>query len=129
MLMRMTSVVLIMSVLTTSSLAAVDQEPQSAVSKIRETVMKAVEKRRLVTVILKIKRENRNKYSGTPGNITEQGFTLVDGKSGAQAQFQFEEIQDAKMKGSHVKLIVGSVAAGIAAVVILLVLRSELNKS
>jgi len=33
------------------------------------------------------------------------------------------------MKGSHVKLIVGSVAAGIAAVVILLVLRSELNKS
>ena len=101
MLMRMTPVVLIMSVLTTSSLAAVDQEPQSAVSKIRETVMKAVEKRRLVTVILKIKRENRNKYSGTPGNITEQGFTLVDGKSGAQAQFQFEEIQDAKMKGSH----------------------------
>jgi len=71
MLMRMISVVLIMSVLTTSSLAAVEQEPQSAVSKIRETVMKAVEKRRLVTVILKIKRENRNKYSGTPGNITE----------------------------------------------------------
>jgi hypothetical protein len=42
--MRMISVVLIMSVLTTSSLAAVEQEPQSAVSKIRETVMKAVEK-------------------------------------------------------------------------------------
>jgi len=129
MLMRVISLLLILSLLTTSSGAAVGQESQKAVTKMREIAMKAVEMGKAVTVTLKTPRTDKKKYTGMLSNVSEQRFTLVESGSGQQRQFDFDEVQGIRMKGSHVGLVVGLVAAGVAAIVVLLVLRHELNKS
>jgi hypothetical protein len=120
---------LIISVLTTSSSAAVGQESQQSVTQMRELATRAAEKGKTVTVILKTARANKKKYNGMLSDVSEQGFVLVDRNSGQRSQFDFDEIQEVRMKGSHVGLVVGLVAAGVAAIVVLLVLRHELNKS
>jgi hypothetical protein len=127
--MRVISLLLILSLLTTSSSAAVGQESQQAVTKMRQIAMKAVDKGKAVTVTLKTARTDKKKYTGMLSNVSEQGFTLVESGSGQQRQFDFDEIQGIRMKGSHVGLVVGLVAAGVAAIVVLLGLRHELNKS
>ena len=129
MLLRVISLMLIISVLTTSSSAAVGQESQQSVTQMRELATRAAEKGKTVTVILKTARANKKKYNGMLSDLSEQGFALVDRNSGQRSQFDFDEIQEVRMKGSHVGLVVGLVAAGVAAIVVLLVLRHELNKS
>jgi hypothetical protein len=129
MLIRVISLMLIISVLTTSSSAAVGQESQQSVTQMRELATRAAEKGKTVTVILKTARANKKKYNGMLSDVSEQGFVLVDRNSGQRSQFDFDEIQEVRMKGSHVGLVVGLVAAGVAAIVVLLVLRHELNKS
>jgi hypothetical protein len=128
MLMRVISLLLILSLLTTSS-SAVGQESQQAVTKMREIAMKAVDKGKAVTVTLKTARTDKKKYTGRLSSVSDEGFTLVESGSGQQRQFDFDEIQGIRLKGSHVGLVVGLVAAGVAAIVVLLVLRHELNKS
>ena len=129
MLIRVTSLMLILSVLTTSSSAAVGQESQQSVSKMREIATRAAEKGKTVTVILKTARANKKKYKGMLSDVSEQGFALIDRNSGQRSQFDFDEIQEVRMKGSPAGLVVGLAAVGVFAIVVLLVLRYELNKS
>ena len=88
---------------------------------------KAMEKNRQVTMVLKTKRDNKKKFTGLPSNVSEQGLTLTDTSSGHQSRFNFDEVREVRMKGSHVGLYVGiGVAAGVA-IVVLAVIFSKLS--
>jgi hypothetical protein len=121
-------IVLVLAPATSSSASVVD-ESQRDVTQMQKIAQKAVEKGKAVTVILKAPRDNKKKYTGMLSNISQQGFALNDARSGQQNQFDFDEVQEIRMKGSHVGLFVGlGVAAG-AAVVVLVALNSALNRS
>jgi hypothetical protein len=126
MFVRMVSILLILSLLATSSSATVGEESQT-VPEMRKVALKAMEKSRRVTVVLKTKRDNKKKFTGRPSNVSEQGLTLTDTSSGQQSQFDFDDVREVRMKGSHVGLYVGiGVAAGVA-IVALAVVFSKLS--
>src|SRR5205823_2450054 len=117
MLLKTVSTVLILALFATSSSASVGREDQQTVSEMQKVALKAVEKNRQVTVVLKDKRDNKKKFTGTPSNVSEQAVTLTDKNSGQQSQVAFEEIRELRMKGSHLGLYVGIGAAAAGAVV------------
>ena len=114
MLPRKLSVALILSLFVTSSITAVGQETQQSVPEMRKITLKAIEKNRRVTAVLK---NTRDKVTGIPSNVSEQGFTIQQG-SGQQNQLEFEEIRELRMKGSHWGLYVGLGAAAIVGVIV-----------
>jgi len=130
MLIRMTSIVLVLALLTTSSSASVGEESQQRnVAQMRKIAQKAVEKGKPVTVILKTPRDNKKKYTGMLSNVSQQGFVLNDSSSGQRGQFDFDEAQESRMKGSHLGLYVGLAVAAGAAIAVLVALNSALNRS
>ena len=121
MLMRTVSILLILTLLSTSSSASVGEESQT-VPEMRRVALNAVEKSRRVTVVLKTKRDSKKKFTGRPSNVSEQGLTLTDTSSGQQSQFDFADVREVRMKGSHTGLYVGiGVAAGLAIAVLAVV--------
>jgi len=114
MLPRKLSVALILSLFVTSSIMAVGQETQQSVPEMRKITLKAIEKNRQVTAVLK---NRRDKVTGIPSNVSEQGFTIQQG-SGQQNQLEFEEIRELRMKGSHWGLYVGLGAAAVVGVIV-----------
>jgi hypothetical protein len=126
MLVRTVSILLILTLFSMSSIASVGEESQT-VPEMRKVAQKAVERNRRVTVVLKTKRDNNKKFTGLPSNVSEQGLTLTDTRSGQQSQVDFDDVREVRMKGSHVGLYVGiGVAAGIA-IVVLAVIFSKLS--
>lgn len=117
MLLRTVSIVLILSLFATSSSASVGEERQQTASEMQKVALKAVGKKRQVIVVLKTKRDNKKKFTGTPSNVSEQGFTLSDRSSGQQSQVDFVEVRELRMKGSHLGLYVGIGAAAVGGVV------------
>jgi hypothetical protein len=114
MLPRKLSVALILSLFVTSSITAVGQETQQSVPEMRKITLKAIEKNRQVTAVLK---NMRDKVTGIPSNVSEQGFTIQQG-SGQQDQLEFEEIRELRTKGSHWGRYVGLGAAAIVGVIV-----------
>lgn len=112
MVRRTFSVVLILSLFVTSSITAVGQETQQSVPEMRKVALKAIEKNRQVTALLKNKKDKK-KMTGIPSNVSEQGFTLQE-RSGQQNQLEFEDVRELRMKGSHRGLYIG---IGVVAVV------------
>ena len=129
MLIRMTSISLILALLATSASASVGEESQGQVAQMQKIAQKAVDKGKPVTVILKTPRDNKKKYTGMLSNVSEQGFALNDSRSGQQGQFDFDEVQETRMKGSHLGLYVGLAVAAGAAIAVLVALNSALNRS
>ena len=126
MLLKTVSMLLILTLLATSSGASVGEESQ-AVPEMRRLAMNAVEKNRQLTLVLKTKRDSKKKFTGRPSNVSEQGLTLTDTRSGRQNQFDFADVREVRMKGSHTGLYVGiGIAAGLA-VVVLAVMFSKLS--
>ena len=124
--LRMVSILLILTLLATSSSASVGDESQT-VPEMRSVALKAVEKSRRVTVVLKTNRDSKKKFTGLPSNVSEQGLTLTDPSSGQKSQFDFADVREVRMKGAHVGLYVGiGVAAGVA-IVVLAVIFSKLS--
>jgi len=124
MFVRMVSILLILTLFSTSSSASVGGESKT-VPEIRKVALKAAEKNRRVTVVLKTKRDNKMEFSGLPSNVSDQGLTLTD-TTGQQSQFDFADVREVRMKGSHVGLYVGLGAAGFA-IVVLAVMFSKLS--
>ena len=125
MFVRMVSILLILTLFSTSSSASVGGESKT-VPEMRKVALKAAEKNRRVTVVLKTKRDNKMEFIGLPSNVSEQGLTLTDTTSGQQSQFDFADVREVRMKGSHVGLYVGLGAAGFA-IVVLAVILSKLS--
>lgn len=124
MFVRMVSILLILTLFSTSSSASVGGESKT-VPEMRKVALKAAAKNRRVTVVLKTKRDNKMEFSGLPSNVSDQGLTLTD-TTGQQSQFDFADVREVRMKGSHVGLYVGLGAAGFA-IVVLAVMFSKLS--
>ncbi len=120
MLNKMISVLLIVTMVTAFSRAAAMEESGQDLLEMRQVAQTAVERNRPLTVLLKAKRDNSKKFTGMPSNVLDNGFTLTNTKSGEQTQFDFDEVRQVRMKGSHVWLITGiGVGAGLALLVLL----------
>ena len=76
MLLKTVSTVLILALFATSSSASVGREDQQTVSEMQKVALKAVEKNRQVTVVLKDKRDNKKKFTGTPSNVSELTYCI-----------------------------------------------------
>jgi len=126
MLVRMVSILLILILLATSCSASVGEESQQTIPEMRKVALKAVEKNRQVTLVLKMKRDNKKKFTGRPSDVSEQGLTLTDTSSGHQSQFNFDEVREVRKKSSHVGLYVGIGVAAVA-IVVLAALLSALS--
>jgi hypothetical protein len=74
---RTLSALLILSLFATSSDLALGQGSEQNVTEMRKIALKAIEKNRKVTALLK-NGKDKEKLTGVPSNVSEQGFTLVD---------------------------------------------------
>src|SRR6266536_2101396 len=116
----MISVVLIVTMMTACSRAAAIEASGQTLIEMRQVAQTAVERNRPLTVLLKAKRDHSKKFTGMPSNVFDNGFTLTNARSGEQTQFDFDEVREVRMKGSHVWLITGiGVGAGLALLVLL----------
>jgi hypothetical protein len=127
---KIISVLLICAVLTTTSSTLFAEEvAQQNVSEMRRVANKALEKSKQVNVILKAKRDGKERLSGMPSSVSEHGLNLTDAKSGQVSQLDFDGIREIRMKPSHVWLIVGvGVAVGLA-IAVLVGLQAAINRS
>lgn len=130
MIPKITSVLLIGVLMATSSgpLFA-DEATQQNVSEMRTVANRAVEKSKQVNVVLRAKRDGKKKMTGTPSQVSEQGFILTDTKSGQAIGLDFGDIREIRTKPSHVWLIVGVGAAVGLAIVVLVGLHAAANRS
>jgi hypothetical protein len=67
--------------------------------------------------------------SGTPSQVSEQGLSLTDAKSGEASKLDFDDIREIRMKRSHVWLYVGVGAAVGLAIAVLVGLQAAGNRS
>jgi hypothetical protein len=116
MLRRALSTLLVLSLSATSLTTASAQETHQNVSEMRKVLLKAVEKNRQVTMVLKNK--NMKKLAGIPSNVSEQGFTLTEESSAQQRQVDFEDVRQLRMKGSHLGLYIGLSVAAVVGVIV-----------
>jgi hypothetical protein len=127
---KITSFVLIgVLIAMSSSPLFADEAAQQNVSQMRSVANTAVEKSKQVNVVLRTKRDGKKKLTGTPSQVSEQGFTLTDSNSGQAIGLDFDNIRDIRMKPSHIWLIVGVGAAIGLAIVVLVGLQAAANKS
>jgi hypothetical protein len=116
MLWRSVSIALLLSIFV-NFCRALEEEHRQTVAEMREVAVKAAEKNRQVTVLLKTKSERKKEFGGRPEKISEQGFTLVSVRTGRKIEFAFEEVRELRIKGPRVGLFVGLVALAGGAVV------------
>jgi hypothetical protein len=94
------------------------QKQRETVARMKQTAQKAMAKDKEITAVLKHSRSGKKKFKGKVKQITDDGLTLTDVKTGEQTQFAFDEIQEIRVKASHTGLIVGlAVIAGVAVAV------------
>ena len=130
MLGKVTSVLMILVMAATPRIAlAAESGLQQSVSEMQAVTQKAVERNKAINVTLRVKRDGKKKLSGMASNISDQGFSLLDRKSGHETHLDFEEIREVRVKPSHVWLGVGIAIAAGAAIAILVGLHSALNRS
>ena len=100
MISKIIPVILVVALLN-GNIAAQDlsQSPPQAVSKMQQVLRKAQEKDKAIKVTLNKKIENRKKFSGKVGDISDTGFTLTDQKTGKPMKLAYEDIQQVKQKG------------------------------
>jgi hypothetical protein len=127
---KFTSVLLIgVLVATSSSTLFAEEAAQQNVSEMRQVAKAAVEKSKQVNVVLRAKRGGKKKVSGTPSQVSEQGLSLTDAKSGEASKLDFDDIREIRMKRSHVWLYVGVGAAVGLAIAVLVGLQAAGNRS
>jgi hypothetical protein len=129
-LVKTTSVLLIGVLLATSpSTLFAEEAAQQNVPEMRRVANAAVEKSKQVNVVLRAKRGGKKKVSGTPSQVSEQGFSLTDANSGQVSKLNFDDIREIRMKPSHVWLFVAvGVAVGLA-IAVLVGLQAAANGS
>src|SRR5438093_11542897 len=98
MLLRTVSIMLILSLLAASSSASVGEESHQTFPEMRKVALKAVEKNRQLTVVLKTKRDGKKKFTGTRSNASEQGFRLPDKSSAQESQVNLEDVRELRTK-------------------------------
>jgi hypothetical protein len=108
---KITSVLLVAVLVASSSPLFAEEAVQQNMSEMRRVAKTAVQKSKQVNVVLRAKKEGKKKLSGMLSNVSEQGLSLSDTKSGQVSQLAFDDIREIRMKPSHVWLAIGVVAA------------------
>lgn len=127
---KVTSILMILVMAVSSSMALTSEQGlQQSVSEMRAVAQKAVERDKAVDVLLRANRDGKKKLSGMPTNVSDEGFSLVDRKSGQESHFDFEEIRELRQKPSHIWLGAGIAIGAGAAIIVLIALNSVLNRS
>jgi hypothetical protein len=127
---KITSFVLIgVLIAMSSSPLFADEAAQQNVLEMRTVANTATQKNKQVNVVLRSKRDGKKKMTGTPSQVSEQGFILTDTKSRQSIGLDFDDLREVRMKPSHVWLIVGVGAAVGLAIVVLVGLQAAANKS
>jgi hypothetical protein len=127
---KSTSVLLIVALMATSSKTLVaDQGSHQTMSEMRQVAIAAVNKAKQVNVVLSVRRDGKKKLSGVPSNVSEQGLSLTDNRSGQVSELDFDDIREIRMKGSHVWLVVGIGAAAGLAIALLLAWQAAASRS
>jgi hypothetical protein len=127
---KITSFVLIgVLIAMSSSPLFADEAAQQNVLEMRTVANTATQKNKQVNVVLRSKRDGKKKMTGTPSQVSEQGFILTDAKSRQSIGLDFDDLREVRMKPSHVWLIVGVGAAVGLAIVVLVGLQAAANKS
>jgi hypothetical protein len=127
---KITSVLLV-AVLVGSSMSSTlfAEEAAQQKSEMRRVANTAVQKSKQVNLVLRAKRDGKKKLSGMLSNVSEQGLSLSDTKSGQVSQLDFDDIREIRMKPSHVWLVVGVGAAVGLAIAVLVGLQAAANRS
>jgi Flp pilus assembly protein TadB len=117
---KFVSLVLMSALLSlTLVMPAMAQQQGQTVSRMKQTVQKAMEKDKEITVVLKHQRNGKTRLKGKVKQLTDEGLTLDDLKTGEQTQLAFDEINEIRGKPSHIGLIVAlAVVAGVAIAVL-----------
>jgi hypothetical protein len=105
------------------------EEAAQQKSEMRRVANTAVQKSKQVNLVLRAKRDGKKKLSGMLSNVSEQGLSLSDTKSGQVSQLDFDDIREIRMKPSHVWLVVGVGAAVGLAIAVLVGLQAAANRS
>jgi hypothetical protein len=127
---KITSFVLIgVLIAMSSSPLFADEAAQQNVLEMRTVANTATQKNKQVNVVLRSKRDGKKKMTGTPSQVSEQGFILTDAKSRQSIGLDRDDLREVRMKPSHVWLIVGVGAAVGLAIVVLVGLQAAANKS
>ena|SRR5438045_1779577 len=98
------------------------QKRGEALARMKQAAQKAMEKDKEVTAVHKHPRNGQTKLKGKVKQITDDGLTLTDVKTGEQTQLAFDGIQEIRAKASHTGLIVGLAVIAGAAVAVFVVL-------
>ena len=126
---KFVSLVLMSALLSlTLVMPAMAQQQGQTVARMKQTVQKAMEKDKEITVVLKHQTNGKTRLKGKVKQLTDDGLTLTDVNTGEQTQLVFDEIKEIRGKPSHVGLIVAlAVVAGVA--IVLLVAINALGKN
>jgi hypothetical protein len=88
-----------------------------------------MEKDKEISVVLKHQMNGKTKLKGKVKELTDEGLTLTDLKTGEQTRLAFDEIKEIRGKPSHIGLIVAlAVVAGVA-IAVLVAINSLGNNS
>ena len=105
------------------------QQQGQTVAQMKQTVQKAMEKGKEISVVLKHQMNGKTKLKGKVKELTDEGLTLTDLKTGEQTRLAFDEIKEIRGKPSHIGLIVAlAVVAGVA-IAVLVAINSLGNNS
>jgi hypothetical protein len=126
---KITSVLLVAVLVASSSSTLFAEEAAQQKSEMRRVANTAVQKSKQVNLVLRAKRDGKKKLSGMLSNVSEQGLSLSDTKSGQVSQLDFDDIREIRMKPSHVWLVVGVGAAVGLAIAVLVGLQAAANRS
>jgi hypothetical protein len=105
------------------------QQQGQTVAQMKQTVQKAMEKDKEISVVLKHQMNGKTKLKGKVKELTDEGLTLTDLKTGERTRLAFDEIKEIRGKASHMGLIVAlAVVAGVA-IAVLVAINSLGNNS
>ena len=115
---KFVSLILMSALLSLTAVTPLAAQKRVEALACMKPAQKAMEKDKEVTAVLKHPRNGQTKLKGKVKQITDDGLTLTDVKTGEQTQLAFDEIQEIRAKASHTGLIVGlAVIAGVAVAV------------
>ena len=106
--------------------AAAAAQETGTVADVQAKARSAMERHKQVVVITRHEKDGKKKFSGTISEVSDNGLTLVENKTGRTMAMSYEEVRDIKGKSVHWPIYVA--ITGVAAAIVLGVMFHELSK-
>lgn len=112
--------------LNSSVFAAAAAQETGTVADLQAKARSAMERHKQVVVITRHEKDGKKKFSGTISEVSDNGLTLVENKTGRTMAMSYEEVRDIRGKTAHWPIYIA--IAGGAAAIVLGVMFHELSK-